>query len=116
MGDTVIEARWGLLVFGEEGIPSGKHGRLLPELVEQRSGHIFALYYDAEEVFVKPLVGHDEMALMACGGAPGVLYHPLQRFAALVEIYAHERHRVRRSRSVGLDTLGLGHGEIRLEE
>ena len=62
---------WYFLFFAsEERIPCWKERRLLLEEL-QSGGRNEALFnHEAEHVFVKPFVGHDEVALIARGGAP----------------------------------------------
>jgi|GEM_PF-4497571 len=62
---------WYFLFFAsEERIPCWKERRLLLEEL-QSGGRNEALFnHEAEHVFVKPFVGHDEVALVARGGAP----------------------------------------------
>ena len=62
---------WYFLFFAsEERVPCWKERRLLLEEL-QSGGRNEALFnHEAEHVFVKPFVGHDEVALIARGGAP----------------------------------------------
>ena len=62
---------WYFLFFAsEERVPCWKERRLLLEEL-QCGGRNEALFnHEAEHVFVKPFVGHDEVALIARGGAP----------------------------------------------
>ena len=62
---------WYFLFFAsEERIPCRKERRLLFEEL-QCGGRNEALFnHEAEHIFVKPFVGHDEVALIARSGAP----------------------------------------------
>ena len=105
-----------LLLALEEGIPSGEEGGFLFEQAQGGGRHIFLVHHQAEGVFVKPSVGHDQVAAHPVGRAPRVLHLPLAGLAVFVQIHGAERHGVARSRSEGADAVGLRHGEGRVEE
>ena len=79
-----------LLLRGEHRVPCRKENRLLLEQLEDILWNILALHYKAEHILVEPLVGHNEVALVARLYAPAVLYHPFARFAIFVDVYSNK--------------------------
>ena len=58
----------------EHGIPGGEgHGFLLQD-VEHLCRSVFLIDHEAEHVFVKPAVGHYQVAVVGAG-SPAVLHH-----------------------------------------
>ena len=105
-----------LFLGGEHGVPGGEHDGLLVEHGADVGGDVFLLQHNAEHVFVEPVVGHDEEALVAVAAAPAVLDHPFEGLAVLVEVDGAEGHGVAGSAGEGADTLLLVHAEGGAEE
>ena len=81
----------GLGLGGEHGVPGGEEGGGLAGDLQDVGGDVFLVDYQAEHVFVKPSVGHDQMAVVGAA-APAVLYHPFLRCTAFVKVYRHKCH------------------------
>jgi hypothetical protein len=96
-----------LIVNTEERVVGHQHERLLLKLFLQSCGHILFVYHQAEHIFVKPAVSHNDAATLTMTGAPAVFYLPLQGVALGVEVDSAERHGVCRATVKGVDTLGL---------
>ena len=82
-----------LFFWKKHRIPSREEGRLLVKHLQNVGRDKSLLDDETEHIVVEPLVGHDEVALVARVGAPAVLHHPLHGLAVL-DVHGDEGHGV----------------------
>src|SRR3712207_7596144 len=78
------------VVGSKQRIFGYNHQRFLIKVVQQLLTYVFLIHHKTEHILVKPIVGHDDTALMAAVSAPTVLHLPLQWLAGSVQIRSEE--------------------------
>ena len=117
MSFVVVVKWWKDLLFTlEERIPCRQERGLLLKEVEGALRNEALFDYEAEHIFVKPLVGHDEVTAYAAVQSPRVFDLPFAGLSFVVEVNGTKCHRMAGSRSKSRDAFSLRHREVSVEE